>query len=434
MPASSGDVQVWRVDRRSPELDELLKGSDIHRMRILPVVTLPLDHPRALAPPAGVVAIPHHREDDLYIAGAIDQFLFECGAFLEPAPGGCGWVAAPGYPYLDAQEDQLTMNVAVLPAVERGYPTSLSLSLQLPPRAPFADDSVLALAIHEASKYLPVFVAVGNFGSLRDGVDTYDLRSPLARLPWVISVGATVDDGGTALTPSSSAGAAGGPGPTMVAYGADLFAPGVNESSFAAPRAATSAALVTAFLLQLRAATKAARTGEVEGVPLTLMGYVDTGFAAWAPEQKTQLPMIPFGYGIDLDSCRAAIKAMLGHQLGLLVNPNHDLVRALLLRSAKPGPGARHESGAGIVNLAGLLETLTCLTWRELFELSGNSLPDDAVFDRTMADAATLPTLYDLTIATRLVYGFDFRTRWMGATVRPPALGDPGRRDETTSP
>jgi len=422
MPPTDGGVQVWRVDRHSPELDELLKQGDVERMRILPVVTVPADHSRALAPPDGAVPIPHHRRDDLWIAKAIDQFLFECGAFLEAAPGGCDWVATPGFPYLDRAADRLTVDVTKLPTVERGYPTSLSLSLQLPPKAPFSVDSVLALATREASKYLPVFVAVGNFGSLRDGADSHDLRSPLARLPWVISVGATVDEEGNSLTGTSSVGAAGGPGPSIVAHGANRFVDGVNESSFAAPRAATSVAFITAFLLQLRAVTRAARTGETAGVPLTLTGYVDTGFADWEAEQTRQLPMIPFGYGLDLGACEAAIGAMLGHRLWLSVNPNTELITALLLHSARPGPGLAHESGAGFVNMTGLLDMLTSLTWRGLFRLAGQALPDDDVFDRTMADPATLPALYELTIATRLIYGFDFRRAWMGATVRPPGL------------
>lgn len=426
MPPADADVRVWRVDRRSPELEELLKQGDVTRMHVLPVVIVRADRPRELAPPDGAVPIPHHRRDDLWIAKAIDQFLFECAAFLEVAPGGCDWVAAPGFPYLDKAADTLTVNVAELPKVERGYPTSLSLSLQLPPRAPFSDDSVLALATREASKHCPVFVAVGNFGSLRDDADSHDLRSPLARLPWVISVGATIDDEGTSLTRSSSVGAAGGPGPSIVSHGANLFVDDVNESSFAAPRAATAVALITAFLLQLRAATKAARTGETQGLPLTLMGFVDTGFPDWEPEQRRQLPMIPFGYGIDLDSCQAAIRALLGHQLWLSVNPNTELITALLLHSARPGPGSAHESGAGLVNMTSLLAMLTSLTWRGLFTLAGKALPDDEVFDRTMADPATLPALYELTIATRLVYGFDFRREWMGATVRPPGLDPRG--------
>lgn len=429
MPSAAAADRVWLIEHPTAELNAVVGASKgtIRPIPQLPLDVVPADHPRANDPPQGARVIAHHRPDDIAIAAAIGQFLFETDMFTGPAPGGCDWVDTPGFVSFNDSTGEVCVDTRNLATVPRGFPATLSLSLQLPPRAVFATDSVLAIAIGVAAKRVPVFVAIGNCGALRDPEDTYDLRNPIARLPGIVSVGATVDEDGTALTRTSSVGAAGGAGPTVVANGTNRFQDGVNESSFATAYAAAVAAFITAFLMQLGAVLATRRTGKWHGVPLPIMGYVDAGFAGWDPSQVRPLPMLPFGCGIDVDACRDVLGAAEEHNLALAVRPRPGLVTDLLVRCARRGPGAPHESGAGVVNTANAIRMLAGLTCRELFRLTGYELPANPAFDAILADASSLPLLVEVSMAARLQYGFNFKSHKTIATVRPPQFSPASR-------
>lgn len=415
---------AWHVIEWTPELLAVLDDSwgrahPIRVMRFVPLALLSREHPLAVDPPRGAIVVPQFTRSEWGIAASIDAFLTELAAISAIAPGGCDWVAPPAYPAIDAT-GQLVLDVTKRPATERGYPAALSLSVQLPPWLTLHPSSPIAVAIAAAVPHIPVIVAVGNFGAMREPGDAHDLRNPIARLPGVISVGATLDEQGSALTETSAVGIAGGAGPTVVADGANTFVAGVNQSSFAAPRVASNAALVTAFLLQLRAAMRCRLTGEVQGVPLLVLAYVDVDFRDARVEQELMLPMLPFGLGIDQATCVAVVDAAARYGFQLIVGPNPKLVIDLVLRSARSGPGLPHESGHGTVSFAGVCEMLAALTWRELLALAGHALPPDTTFDRTTADAASLARLAEFVNATRLMYGLDYADGSVVATVRAP--------------
>lgn len=418
---------AWHIREWTPQLRAAIEDSwrreyPIRAMRVVPLASMSRGHPLAIAPPPGAAVVPAFTPSEWAIAACVDTFLAELGLVTELARGGCEWIAPPGFTYIDVT-GQVAVDVTELPLVERGYPASLSLSAQLPPWMTLHEDSPLAVAIATAVPHIPVFVAIGNFGLMRAEGDPADLRNPIARLPGVVSVGATVDETGSALTPSSAVGAFGGPGPTLVADGENGFVDGINQSSFATPRAASCAALITAFLLQTRAAMRSRLSGEPHGVPLPVMGYVDIDFRETVVEQASMMPMLPFGVGIDVGACLDAVDAALRHNLHLIAAPNPRLVVNLLTRSAQPGPGLPHESGHGTISYGGVLRMLESLTWRELFAVAGHTLPEDPVFVRTIADPHSLPRLNQLVNAARLMYCLDYSDGSITATVRPPVGG-----------
>lgn len=358
---------LWHVRARTTELDELMRapGSGIRRMHLLPLVLVPAENPRALDPPAGSQVSPCARAIDLDVASAIDRFLFECDAFRATAPGGNDWVATPAFPHRATEGEEITVDSADLPLVARGYSACLSVCAQLPADVKLEETSPIAVATFEASKRMPVVSGSGS----------------ITQLPWVI--------------------------PVETAGGESR---GGRDAS-AVARTAALTGFITAFLLQVQAAMESEHTGARRGVPLLLMGRVDSDPIEGDVAQRRPFSMMPFGFGIDEDACRRAARAARGHRFTLTVGPSVPLVTELLSRVA------------GDVTFARIARTLEALTCRDALGIAGYELPDDAVFDGTMADSDTLASLYEVATDTRLRYEIDSVRRRLSATVRPPRAG-----------
>jgi hypothetical protein len=155
------------------------------------------------------------------------------------------------------------------------------LSLGLLPRRGVADDPLASAIRFLLDRNRLVVVAAGNWGPDEDTL------SELARLPNVISVGATTTDG--ALLRSSSRGRRGGPAPTLVADGTDTmdepFPPG---TSFAAARVAHWCVYLRSLLHWMTAEFTANRDGTWPApMPApSRLAHLDTGVDPDAAESQ----------------------------------------------------------------------------------------------------------------------------------------------------
>lgn len=223
-------MPVWHVpdDSASDEivawLDQEAGSDGVHLFRVLPLIALHDDHPSCGHPPAGVIETSDDSPGELSVARSIDVFLDELRGFTTTvSPNGNRWVlpGTPAPPFVGF--DPATRSVNPYPSltapVAAGVPGVLCISLQTRPGKPPVEHSAISVATRIAAEVLPVVVAVGNWRSLGAG----DTRSALAKLPWLISVGALADTDGAALTATSSVGRPGGEGPSVSAYGANPF-------------------------------------------------------------------------------------------------------------------------------------------------------------------------------------------------------------------
>jgi hypothetical protein len=251
-------------------------------------------------------------------------------------------------PYIVIQ-DLDTQKIETLPLTEEvriAHPTAIALSLQLRQRTKMTDDHILSITTHAASKFLPVLVAAGNWGTFGPGT-----LSPLARLPWTIAVGASSDPEGKELHPKSSFGKINsklGEGVTVVAYGENNFVTGEFGTSFAVPRALRCLMLLTSFILQLRTEEETRRTGLLGGTPLLHHISVDIGFTDFDPSPSLPLPMIP-RIGIKREAFHSTLDVLNEAGLTLRVEPSPMIMKQMLISSAKPMPNYKtHETGYGL--------------------------------------------------------------------------------------
>ena len=327
----------------------------------------------------------------------------------------------------------------LLPLVENvriAHPTAISLSLQLRQGRVLADNDILSITTRVASRSMPLLVAAGNWGDYGEGS-----LSPLAKLPWTIAVGATSDEGGTKRLPRSSIGTKGSDlrsGVTVVAYGENSFVPGEFGTSFAVPRALAQINTLTAFILQMKQIDFTRRTGLLGGIPLLLSFLVDTGFTGFDPRPSLPLPMIP-RVGVDRSAVLEVIEILDQHGASPDINPSSEIVRRMLIESARPMPGLDpSEVGAGFVSTEGTLDYLRTFNGRNFVQLFAPNSPLDEsrlaqLSEIQLADTATLNALEEVTRRSLLLYTIDFRTGRIYASMRDPEM-DPGERGFSKEP
>jgi Subtilase family len=223
-----------------------------------------------------------------------------------------------------------------------------------------------------------VVVAAGNDGP---GVDTLQV---LARAEWVIAVGATDNQG--VLLKTSSRGVRGGPHPTVVAAGTDLFdVPFEHGTSFAAPRVAALAGWLKIMLVLAARDYEAARSDSwgtfSQPMPFPRIGIADTGAAPGQFRQGSALARLYLDRGEQEVPIRRqlrerdwyrAISDLVGQRsvaLETVVTPT--VVRRALSLAARRLPAEAPENvGAGYVSTTEVQEFLCRLTpsrWLELF-------------------------------------------------------------------
>jgi hypothetical protein len=281
---------------------------------------------------------------------------------------------APAYPIVPGSVGELYRFDEALTRINpMAYPAAVNLSLagptwlgdELNPTDP------LAIAVAHAAARAPVVVPVGN-----NGEEPYaDTRSALAKLPTTISVGAAADEQGDELMALSSTAPEDVPGPFVCAYGWSEHQQPQPGTSFAVPRVSDQLAVLTAFLLTVRRAL--VPDEDVEGIPLSALGFVDEGALTHA-DSRYPLPAYPLGAGIDVAAVREAERIARG-AVDFSAAPA-GVLRALA-RSARPMAGGAHRVGHGFVSDDTTAAYLERFDGRELIALlggAGAAPPDDA--------------------------------------------------------
>lgn len=367
-------------------------------------------------------------DDETAVAQALDWAVHQMHrASRTTMPNGNPRIPNPLYVEWDRPSRQVVIRPDVTAAIPVGAPGVISISLQRWPGSTPDPASPLAVATAAASRHVPVVVAAGNWRRLGSG----DTMSPFARLPGVLSVGATADESGTLLTASSSVGAPGGRGPHLVAWGRNEHAHDVVETSFAAPRVGGYALLAAAFLQQVSAVLTHLRTGRPTGAPLLMNALIDRGFAHHDPTPVPAYGMLPYGLGVDVDACRRARAALAAHDRDIDVGRTAHLVREVLLQAASGGPGEPHEVGAGMIDLSKTIDTLAALTVNDLFRWQaaarGDTTADPALAPLDdldgvpLACADELRALFQVATGSRIEYGLDLDSVRISSWRGPPA-------------
>ena len=279
-------------------------------------------------------------------------------------------------------------------------------------RYPLRPDDPVNLATLAASGQQLVVAAAGNAGAGQE-----ETMSAWAQPDWVLSVGGSVDADGTELAEKSSRGVAGNPesGPDVIAHGVSDLNAAEKGTSFAAPRVAFLAIAATAALLQLRRCWLEATGQTVRGIQLVGTGFVDCDFPSGARiRQAPGLPVV----GIDQTAAADAIEIAQRAGTALHVQGRPQLLRSMILASARPMPGyGPHEVGAGFVDASGFeawLAARTGLDLVEWFATDGSELDDGAkeeLLALRLFDPSTIPELFRAVLGTRPTWMYDYATR-----------------------
>lgn len=408
---------------------EIESNSDIFRFKMLPLIALKAGHPWESSPAPGLRKIAF-TQTSYAVAWAINRALLEANHLARTwAINGNRWVMNLNNtpPYM-AIQDLDSRKIDTLPLTEEvriAHPTAIALSLQLRQRTKMTDDHILSITTHAASKFLPVLVAAGNWGSFGPGT-----LSPLARLPWTIAVGASSDSEGKELHPKSSVGKTDsklGEGVTVVAYGENSFVSGEFGTSFAVPRALRSLMLLTSFILQLRTVEETRRTGLLGGTPLLHHISVDIGFTDFDPSPTLPLPMIP-RIGINEEALHSTLNALNEAGLVLRIEPSPTIMNKMLISSAKPMPNYKpHEVGYGFVSTGLTIKYLSAFTGLDLAKLffddsELNPSLTKALSSYKLANKDELDTLNDIAVRSALSFSIDYRTGKIHASMRDPSM------------
>lgn len=320
------------------------------------------------------------------IAGVLGRFSELEATTLNGYGGRLPEPGVPSYPILaeNTEKHLVDFDPEIRRITAQCFPTALNLSIEQKPWLGeiLEEDDVLAAATRAASRTMTVVVPVGNAGR-RLAADT---RSAVAKLPWTLAVGATMDPEGTRLDPRSGKGPAGGDGPFVCAFGTSKHREPRTGTSFAAPRVSRELLVLTGFLLTLYALAE----DEVRvGVPLCGLGFVDEGMPPPTPD-VLPIPAYPIGAGIDAGRLNDALASLRDLGVQLEPPPSLDVAVCALARSARPIPGyRRNEVGHGFVNEETTLEYLTRFDGTELAELHGAQLGDGSrqpVLRRALTD------------------------------------------------
>jgi hypothetical protein len=421
---------ILTVTTLTEEIKARIEGDkDIFRFKMLPFIALRTGHPWATSPPVGAHITPF-TPTSYKLAWAINRALLEASHLARTwAPNGNRWVlGSKDRPMYVIASGEGGSNIEAVPLVENvriAHPASLNLSLQLRQGSSLSEDNILSVTTRVASRAVPVIVAAGNWGEFGE-----DTLSPLAKLPWVIAVGATSDLAGTRRHPTSSIGVRGSEptsGVTVVAYGEDSFAPGTFGTSFAAPRALAQVQTLTSFVLQIRQMDETRLTGRLGGVPLLQSIFVDMGSFGLDPRPSLPMPMIPL-VGVDPAAVKAAMQILGGTGVESAIQPTPEVIRRMLVASARPVP--QHDSsevGAGFVSTGTTLEYLRKFTALDLAQLffSDRSLDSDArakLSQLRLADASKLEALEEMTRRSSIMYMVDMLTMRVIASMRDPGM------------
>lgn len=382
-------------DARTPSVVERVEelGTVVHRYSELSVLELEADpsHVQGLVGQPGIVTVlPALGETASTHALALgfDSLMALSGKDDQPVAGHPYGGRQPGdsggYPVLarrgdawvvdfDADKDWATP-AALVPAV----------SFSVGPRSaayPCVANDLVNVATLRASAEMLVVAAAGNCGGLGNGT-----VSAWAQTPWVLTVGATSDEEGTTLAPFSSRGVPDDPdsGPDLVAFGRSVTVPPAEGTSFAAPRVAHLARMVTAAMSQLGREVRLAQGAEPHGVPLVGLGTIDVFDNQLAPfpvepSPAQALPII----GVDATSVRAAVAEAEQAGLHVEVEVNPHFLREFLLDCAAPMPGyAAHEVGRGFIDGGRVRNRLAALTFRDIVGWFSAQRCDGDVGDR----------------------------------------------------
>lgn len=288
------------------------------------------------------------------------------------------------------------------------------------PAFPFLLNDLVNIATFAGSLADVLLVlAAGNCGTHGPGS-----LSAWARAPWVLSVGATVDETGTELAPYSAIGDADDPasGPDLVADGRSYVPPHPVGTSFAAPKVTFFTRLVVAALCQLGTEVRVQSGAAPHGVPLVGCGIVDRfGSSIWnSYHDLIPLQALPI-VGVDREAVAACLKIARHHGATLDVRGTPDLVRSLLVEAARPMPGyAPHQVGAGFIDERGVRERLGAFTGLQAMRLfgGGGAIPDEAarrLDDLHLFDPEGLKDLAAVVTSTGPVFAYDYEGQRIAA-------------------
>jgi hypothetical protein len=335
-----------------------------------------------------------------------------------------GSPASPGgYPVAskDGQVTRIVEDASVSHRVSLGFPTTLNLSLAFPPDITFRDDHPVSIATRTAAQEMIVLAAAGNYGR-RPGQDTL---SALARLPWVLAVGATTDETGSSLHDCSPATTVEGKPVAVVACGRDPFVSNFSPdgtqllvsgnalpqdqfsfgTSFAAPRVTRQLRILRGFLASVEHARNEIMLDPAArgGIPLTAAFTIDEGKPF--PRDPPRAPALPLN---TLNRESVELMQHWSAHLGAGKGENRNVlddVRELLLYTAREVPGhEEHEVGSGFVGDAttrDFLENVSALSLMNVRyggEASAN-LPAStrrSLGNAPLLDCDLVPSLIDL--------------------------------------
>jgi hypothetical protein len=346
----------------------------------------------ALEKTFGTEAIRYFEAIDLELCRGIDACLTEAETLIHPRPNGFegrggqngGW-EHDGYPVMTGAGQ-----IAGDPGLDIETPAcrfvALNLSKQDEP-GEFDPGAPLSVATQVASKQLLVVIASGNEGE-RDEVD--DTRSPWARAPWVLAVGASEDEEGTRLAPYSGR-SADGSEPQLVAWGASALDKSKLGTSFAAPRVIRETLVLATWLESLRYAVALARQQSPPGIPLVGEAMIDVGEPGW-PSKQLPLPAYPF-VGVNQHALVEALVALGPDADGLDLAPTPGRLRNVLARSGRP----LAKAGQRFVSPATTREYLAAFNGLDLAQVGlGREVEPAAGLDVPLAEPGDLPRAIEI--------------------------------------
>jgi hypothetical protein len=372
------------------------------------VVELPEEDLPQLEAQVGAAEIRPLVAIDLELARGVDVCLDHAERLLAAAPNGLVGRGGPkraqdwtGYPQTD-ESGAIVPGPGASLSTQQCHVVALNLSKEDDAAAELDPVSPVPAATEAAARQLLVFIAAGNLGE-RD--DLSDTRSPWARAPWVLAVGATDDEEGTKIAAYSGRGPA-GEGPELVAWGASALDHAKVGTSFAAPRALREALVLAAWLHTLRHAAAMLRGQPPSGIPLVGAAMIDVGPPGW-PTAQLAIPAYPL-VGVDLDALAGALDALGPAAAALQLIPTPGRLRAALLRSARPvdAPGA-----PGFVSRATTTDYLSAFDGRELAALALDHAPDGDLPTRPLISADQLAPAIDVWDQGALHVYYDHETQ-----------------------
>jgi hypothetical protein len=353
------------------------------RFKRLPFVAVRPDESILSGPPPEVTEVLPISSDTYNLLWAINRMLLEASDLSWTwAPNGNRWAiewdganGLDGFPVTVPREAPrqvpsfvagFAFGVPVLDSSTVAWtrianPAAMHLSLQSA-FLEWGDLKALDLATRVASRQMPVVVAAGNWGRGRRS-----RLSPLARLPCTISVAALADEVGTRLDPTSSVGLAGVDGPTIAAFGENIYASGTFGTSFAVPRVARQLATLATFAAELSEAVNRSVGRPIAGVPLPALFGIDYGFLEYDPKPPEALPMLPF-CAVDPAALERVSSILRDHGLTAQYLFGSETVVRMLLASARPTRFGRHEVGYGVVSDDTTAQYLKEFTGADLIE------------------------------------------------------------------